>query len=97
MKRRLDGGEAMAGVISREGLLGAQRRGVIVKQKGKRDSEEKLPAKTGAEMGREKTVGLLFLAVLFTLVFWNSYWFLSKFLLIFVIVYVGYIIAKSRS
>ena len=68
-----------------------------MKQKGKRDSEEKPPARTGAEMSREKTVGLLFLAVLFSLVFWNSYWFLSKFLLIFVIVYAGYITIKSRS
>jgi len=33
------------------------------------------------------------------LIFWDSYWFLSKFLLLFVIVYVVYVVyvgAKSR-
>jgi len=67
-----------------------------VKQKGKREPERKSTAGTDAEGTREKTAGLLFLAVLFSLVFWNTYWFLSKFLLLFVIVYVIYITAKSR-
>jgi hypothetical protein len=67
-----------------------------VKQKGKRESEERPSAGADAVKTREKTIGLLFLAVLFSLVFWDSYWFLSKFLLLFVIVYVVYIGAKSR-
>jgi hypothetical protein len=84
-------------LTSRKGLLGTPTEGSIVKQKGKRNSEEKTSAGADANMTREKTVGLLFLAVLFSLVFWNSYWFLSKFLLVFVIVYAGYITIKSRS
>ena len=72
-----------------------------MKQKGKREpkpeAEEKPSAETDGERCREKTVGLLFLAVLFSLVFWNSYWFLSKFLLLFVIFYVIYVVSKSRS
>jgi hypothetical protein len=70
-----------------------------VKQKGRREPEplEKPSAGTDAERSKEKTAGLLFLAVLFSLVFWNSYWFLSKFLLLFVIFYVIYVVSKSRS
>ncbi len=70
-----------------------------MKQKGKRkpEPEERRSDLEGADRSKEKTAGLLFLAVLFSLVFWNSYWFLSKFLLLFVIVYVIYLAAKSRS
>ena len=55
------------------------------------------PDDLGGERKREKTAGLVFLAILFSLVFWNSYWFLSKFMLIFAICYVIYLGAKSRS
>lgn len=67
-------------------------------QKGKRDPEpeESPSARNDLDTSREKTVGLLFLALLFSLVFWDSYWFLSKFLLLFVIFYLIYIGAKSR-
>lgn len=72
--------------------------------KGRRKAEQKdgqMPQsqtspKTEDDDTRKKTVGHLFLAVLFSVIFWNSYWFLSKFLLLFVIVYVAYIVAKSR-
>jgi len=68
------------------------------KQKGKRDPEpeERPSAQNDADGSREKTAGLVFLAILFSLVFWNSYWFLSKFLLLFVIFYLIYLGAKSR-
>ena len=69
----------------------------MVRQKVKREQENKPPAETDTDRSKEKTVGLLFLAVLFSLAFWDSYWFLSKFLLIFVIVYVIYVVSKSRS
>ncbi|GEM_PF-498781 len=67
-------------------------------QKGKRDPEpeESPSARNDLDASREKTVGLLFLALLFSLVFWDSYWFLSKFLLLFVIFYLIYIGTKSR-
>jgi len=94
-------GEAMAGDSFEGRVIRDLRSGLIVKQKGKREpkpeAEEKPSTGTDADRSKEKTVGLLFLAVLFSLVFWNSYWFLSKFLLIFVIVYVVYVVSKSRS
>jgi hypothetical protein len=86
------GGDFFGGRVIRDLISG-----LIVKQKVKREPENKPSAGTDADSSKEKTVGLLFLAVLFSLVFWDSYWFLSKFLLLFVIVYVGYIVAKSRS
>jgi hypothetical protein len=55
------------------------------------------PTEAGEERRKEKTAGLLFLALLFAFIFWDAYWFLSKFLLAFVIVYVLYLVARSRS
>jgi len=93
-RRRGDGGDFFGGRVIRD-----LRSGLIVKQKGKREPEpeEKPSAGRDPERSKEKTAGHLFLAVLFSLVFWDSYWFLSKFLLIFVIVYVIYVVSKSRS
>ncbi|MCR3884333.1 MAG: hypothetical protein NUK54_08170 [Methanothrix sp.] len=65
-------------------------------EKGKRGS--KAPPPPGeADMNREKTAGLLFLALLFAIIFWDAFWFLSKFMLLFVIAYVVYLVVKSRS
>lgn len=55
------------------------------------------PTELGEERRKEKTVGLLFLALLFALIFWDAFWFLSKFLLAFVIVYILYLGLRSRS
>ena len=46
------------------------------------------PTELGEERRKEKTVGLLFLALLFALIFWDAFWFLSKFLLDIRIVYI---------
>jgi len=54
------------------------------------------PTELGEERRKEKTVGLLFLALLFALIFWDAFWFLSKFLLAFVIVYILYLGLRSR-
>jgi Zn-dependent protease with chaperone function len=65
---------------------------------GRAKGGSKAPPPPGVgDMNREKTAGLLFLALIFTIVFWNTFWFLSKFMLLFVIGYVVYLAVKSRS
>ncbi len=46
---------------------------------------------------REKNLGMVALAILFIIIFWNTYWFLSKFLLLFIIVYVAYMAHRHFS